>query len=202
MDGVARLLATMGGPGYPAALKDFLLLDDDACADLLAVAEGAVPLPPTGAPGAHPIEVVEDASESVRSAARQWPKRFEAVVSASPKLRRDTNVIRALASLRTPTSEAILLEAAQVREAGNGYLRAVAVASLVERRSRALTALLPRLLGDRHEAARQAALDAAHRFGDARSLPALHRIATNPRRKPWERAKAAGAITKINRRTG
>ncbi|SNT59716.1 HEAT repeat-containing protein [Asanoa hainanensis] len=158
-------------------------------------------MPPAGAPGAHPIEVVEDASECVRAAARQWPNRFEAIVSASPKLRRDSNVVRALASLHTPESETILVEAAQVREAGNGYLRAAAVASLVARDSRALTALLPRLLGDRHDAVRRAALDAAHRYGDARSLVALHRIAANPRGKPWERAKASGATTKINRRS-
>ncbi|MDG4826636.1 HEAT repeat domain-containing protein [Asanoa sp. WMMD1127] len=194
---VARLLTAAGGSGFPDALARFETLPDTACAALLAVVAGTVPRPPTGAPGAHPRDVVEDASETVHVAARRWPERFEAVVVATPALRRDTNVAHALRELDTPGSLAILVAAAQVREAGHGYLRATAVASLLARRSPALTDLLPRLLGDRHDAARQAAVDAAPRFADERALPALRRIADNPRRTPWERDRARRAITRI-----
>ncbi|GAA1898101.1 HEAT repeat domain-containing protein [Asanoa iriomotensis] len=194
---LARLLATAGGPDYQNALKRFLTLGDDACASLLAVVAREVPQPPTGAPGAHPRDIMEDASEIVYAAARQWPTRFEAVVTVSPALRHDTNVVYALRELRSPGSEALLIAATQVREPGHVYLRATAVRSLLARRSRALTDLLPRLLGDRADAVRSAALDASARYGDTRSLVALRRIAANPRRPTWERERAAAAIARI-----
>ncbi|MEV0717681.1 HEAT repeat domain-containing protein [Asanoa sp. NPDC050611] len=198
--GLARLLAALGGDDYREALARFLTLHDDACAALLAVVAGDVPAPPTGAAGAHPRAVVEDAAEIVYAAAQQWPERFESVVTASPALRRHSSVVYALRNLRSAGSEAILVAAAQVRAAGNEYLRATAVGSLLVRRSKALTDLLPRLLGDRADVVRHAALDAAGRYGDERALTPLRRIVDNPRRKHWERDKAGHAIARITRR--
>jgi HEAT repeat protein len=200
VDELAAVLAAAGDDGFRNALARFTRLGDDACAALLAMVAGEVEPPPTGAPGAHPRDVMEDVMDLVVVAARQWPDRFEAVVAASPALRRHMLVIRALRELRTPGSEAMLVDAARERAAGNGYLRETAVRSLAARRSRALSDLLPALLGDRFDGARAAALDAAFRHGDERALPALHRIADNPRRKPYERERAQAAIMKIGRR--
>jgi HEAT repeat protein len=200
VDELAAVLVAAGDDGFLNALARFTRLGDDACAALLAMVAGEVEPPPTGAPGAHPRDVMEDVMDLVVVAARQWPDRFEAVVAASPALRRHSMAVRALSELGTPTSEAILVDAARERAAGNGFLRETAVRALLVRRSRALTDLLPALLGDRHDMARAAAVDAAFRYGDDRSLPALRRLAANPRRKPRERERAHAAITKIGRR--
>ncbi|MEV4537129.1 hypothetical protein AB0J82_25455 [Asanoa sp. NPDC049518] len=192
------MFAAVGSHRFSDVLERFLRLDDDACTALLVVlavdAEG-----PSSAPGAHPMRVSEDTGLLLARAVERWPARFEAVVAGSQVLRRNSLVIRALSRLRTPTVEAILVDAAG---AGEDHVRAAALDGLLARHSAAITGLLPTLLGYPYGAARAAALGAAPDYGDLNTLPILRWIAGSRRCKPWDREKASQAIEAISLRLG
>jgi hypothetical protein len=69
VDELAAVLVAAGDDGFLNALARFTRLGDDACAALLAMVAGEVEPPPTGAPGAHPRDVMEDVMDLVVVAA-------------------------------------------------------------------------------------------------------------------------------------
>jgi hypothetical protein len=114
------------------------------------------------------------------AAARRWPDRFLSRVLADPIRHDNATILDALGEVDRPAARSLLIAAASQRRAGRRRKsegREYALRSLIRLRDPHIPDLLVGLVKDRDPAVRFAAMEAAVHHGDARLLPALHKLA-------------------------
>ena len=106
-------------------------------------------------------------------------------------------ILNALGAVDRPAAREMLVAAAYERRAGHALHREYAMRSLIKLGDPRVPGLLVRLVRDRDWSVRFAAVKAAVEFGDARVVPALHRLAQASSTPPGTRAGALDAIKAI-----
>jgi HEAT repeats len=195
---VRHLLAAAGTPGYGAYLAEFERLGEAGCDLLFALYASGERLPGLpGVPRPHPRDIAEDQWHAFVVAAQRWPDRFLERALSGPHRGIEIVILNALGEVDRPAAREMLVAAANERRAGHAFHREYAMRSLIKLGDPRVPDLLVRLLTDRDSSVRFAAVKAAVEFGDARVVPALHRLAQASRTPPGTRAGALDAIKAI-----
>jgi hypothetical protein len=171
-DQLARLLATLGGPGFGAVFAGFDGFEERVCDILLAITAGDLRMK-FGDPRADAAAVAGDLIEVMSRAARRWPDRFVKLAADHPRLRQHVLVLQALGGVDSAGAAELLIAATQLRAFGLTTTRWIALRSLLELDHPSLPDVLLPLIGDRAALVRSAAIEAAIGHGDVRLIDRL-----------------------------